>query len=278
MGFKDSLASGAAPVFIRCALGITFLWAGLGKCFESDRLNPQDAAILANVGVITSEQAIRPAALGGGGLTLAQLTIGQATVPANPPVNPPASNPGNGAPASSPAAPPPAPTVSLRTYTAADFPNGASVLRLHGVTLKLVKAANPPAGQTAVWPKILDQQPWPVAFAYAAALTEVLCGFLALTGLLGRFAGVLLAMVMGCAIWLDQLGPAIQSGQTMLGILPRHGGFDIAAWRPLLWQLSLLMCALSLACTGSGALSLDRMMGTGGGGKPATKPKGKDEI
>jgi uncharacterized membrane protein YphA (DoxX/SURF4 family) len=291
MGFKDSLANSAAPVFIRMALGVTFLWAGLGKCFESDRLAPQDAAILANVGVITTEQAVRPAvpAAQDTHSTSGGLTLALALVQVQPNTQPPGVGkaapqelltPGGLAPPSQ--APPPTLQVSpARQYTAADFPEGATVLRLHMVTLKLVKAANPPAGAPALWPKFLDRSPWPVALAYAAALTEVLCGFLALTGLLGRFAGFLLAMVMGCAIWLDQIGPAIQSGQTSLGFLPNHAGFDVAAWRPLLWQFTLLMSALSLMCTGSGGLSLDRMLGTGGGGgggKPPSKPKPKDEI
>lgn len=299
MGFKDTLATSAAPVFIRMALGVTFLWAGLGKCFESDRLAPQDAAILANVGVITTEQAVRPSSPsarndteGSSGLTLA-FTLsqgGQPSAPTGPtrsaspdapPAAPTQTNPQINTPGGAPPAiqPPPVSAGPGRQYTAADFPNGASVLRLHMVTLKLVKAANPPAGRPALWPRFLDQSPWPVALAYSAALTEVLCGFLALTGLLGRFAGFLLAMVMGCAIWLDQIGPAIQSGQTFLGFLPNHAGFDVAAWRPVLWQFALLMSALSLMCTGSGGMSLDRMLGTGGGAsKPASKSKPKDEI
>lgn len=294
MGFKDSLATSAAPVFIRMALGITFLWAGLGKCFESDRLTPQDAAILANIGVLTTEQAGRAAPTGAqrDGDGRAALTLAWALAQSNqpsgpkppgpeaPPAIPPQANPqGNPATNAPPTQPPPLSVGPARQYTASDFPDGASVLRLHMVTLKLVKAANPPAGRPALWPRFLDQSPWPVALAYTAALTEVLCGFLALTGLLGRFAGFLLAMVMGCAIWLDQIGPAIQSGQTFLGFLPNHAGFDVAAWRPLLWQFTLLMSALCLMCTGSGGLSLDRMLGTGGGGgKPPPKPKPKDEI
>jgi uncharacterized membrane protein YphA (DoxX/SURF4 family) len=297
MGFKDTLATSAAPVFLRCALGLTFLWAGLGKCFVTDHLSPADAAILANIGVITTDQASHPAAAGrGSGFTpvLAALQVqpgrqaagGQpASSPSGPTPPPPVTGPGSNSgasPATSgggglPAAPPAA--ASARRYSAADFPSGADVLRLHGVTLKLVKAANPAAGQMAVWPRILDQSPWPVALAYAAALTEVLCGFLALTGLLGRFAGFALAVVILNAIWLDQIGPAMQTGQTHFGFLPNYPGFDVNAWRPLMWQFTLLMAACALACTGSGALSLDRMLGTGvAGGKPPSKPKPKDEI
>lgn len=312
MGFKDTLATSAAPVFLRCALGITFLWAGLGKCFVTDRISPVDAAILANMAVITSDQGVspttKPSAQGGAsaGLVLAMIPVaipspilGQnsapgaaapntATPPASTPASPP-NTPASGTPAKRQAdAPPPmihqpppqTPVGKGRQYTAADFPNGAEVLRLHTVTLKLSKAANPPAGRPALWPRVLDQSPWPVALAYAAALTEVLAGFLALTGLLGRFAGFALAVVMLNAIWLDQIGPAIQAGQTSFFILPAYPAFDVNAWRPLLWQFALLMLACGLACTGSGGMSLDRMVGGGGsgGGKPASKPKPKDEI
>ena len=63
---------------------------------------------------------------------------------------------------------------------------------------------------------------------------------------------------MVAAIWLTQIGPAMQSGVTTLGFLPSFPAFDIAAWQPLLWQFILLCASASLFFAGPGGLSMDR--------------------
>ncbi len=42
-----------APMFLRIALGVVFVWAGLGKVCNDVSVKGDDAAALANMGVIT---------------------------------------------------------------------------------------------------------------------------------------------------------------------------------------------------------------------------------
>ena len=65
--------------------------------------------------------------------------------------------------------------------------------------------------------------------------------------------------VMFVAIWLTEIGPAIQSGQTTLGFLPAYEVFDVVAWRPLLFQLAVLAGAATLLMLGPGSISIDAM-------------------
>ena len=52
MLFRDRMALGVSPLFIRVALAATFLWAGAGKLFFKDmEVQGEQAAILANMGV-----------------------------------------------------------------------------------------------------------------------------------------------------------------------------------------------------------------------------------
>lgn len=66
-------------------------------------------------------------------------------------------------------------------------------------------------------------------------------------------------MMVG-AMWLTVIGPAVQSGDTMLGVLPRHDAFDGEAWMTPLWQLSLFCMAVVLFFAGPGTMSLDRLL------------------
>jgi hypothetical protein len=48
-----SCGSNVAPIFLRLALGLTFLWAGWNKVFNQIEVQGEPAAILANLGVIS---------------------------------------------------------------------------------------------------------------------------------------------------------------------------------------------------------------------------------
>ena len=65
---------------------------------------------------------------------------------------------------------------------------------------------------------------------------------------------------MGMAMWLTQIGPAIQSGNTWLGFLPMNDPWNVATYSVFLWQLALLAAGLALAFSGPGTLSLDRFI------------------
>ncbi len=80
--------------------------------------------------------------------------------------------------------------------------------------------------------------PYPVLWAWLAALVEFFGGLLVIVGLFTRFAAALIACVMVVAI----LKVKVSRGFV--------GGFE--------FDFALLLIALSLALTGSGRLSVDR--------------------
>jgi uncharacterized membrane protein YphA (DoxX/SURF4 family) len=152
----------------------------------------------------------------------------------------------------------------LQPYTAKEFPEPMMVPRVHGVTLTLVKAATPYGADgknpIALVPSFAAKGSWPVGLAYAAAVVETLGGAFLLVGLFTRLSSLGLAFTIGSAAWLTVIGPAIQNGNTIYGVIPAYPRFDVGAWQTPLWQLSLLTGALALFCAGPGALSLDRLI------------------
>ncbi|MCC6675638.1 MAG: DoxX family protein [Phycisphaerales bacterium] len=263
MGFRDRCAVSVAPFFLRVALGLTFIWAGSAKIFDEKPVRGADAAALANLGVIAAPPKAAPAVT---------------PTPTPAPVTPPApasapEKPAGGPPALLQVAPQAAPSG---VYTAEDFPTDINVRAVHkSLTLRLLSAANPSDGQMPLWPARLAQGRWPVYAAWAAALTELVGGCWLLLGLFTRLAAMGVAGVMVGAMWLTQFGPAMQTGQTYLGFIPRHPVFaadscGMPVYAMLLWQLALLGGALSLLFSGSGALAIDRaLFGGGSPSKPA---------
>lgn len=256
-----------APIFLRVALGVTFLWAGVGKFATQATVQGDDAARLANMGV-----AIAPATPAG------------KPAPADvtkPPVNPEAKPETKSGPDARPApveplpapkdagkgkspspSPPPSPSPAVpphpaasvppslmpvlmvsdspsapaapHAYAAADFPQPVEVTGLYQIALGLDHAAHPARGADGttpmpIWPRPLAKDHIPVYFAWAAALTEVLGGLFCLVGLLTRFSGFMLAGVMAVAMWLTQFGPTLQTGGGILWIIPRHDLWGVNA-------------------------------------------------
>ena len=212
-----------APLFLRLALAVTFLWAGFGKILETIPVKEGAAATLATMGIVA---------------------------------------PADGKPKD--------------TYEASDFPEEVRVRRLHGITLMLTSVNGQASDQNAATmplvPAALTQGAWPSRLAWACAITEVVGGLFVLVGLLTRLAGFSLACTMLAAMWLTQIGPAMQAGRTVLGFIPDHPPYGTdAAGSPLfamlLWQCSLLCVGLSLTFSGPGLLSFDRALFPGGKGK-----------
>jgi len=142
------------------------------------------------------------------------------------------------------------------------------VKRVMGLALSLHHAANPGVddqGQALMplWPDALAKGTLPVVFAWVAAILELVCGAAMLIGFFTRLAALPLAGTMLAAMWLTQIGPAIQSGSAVLGFLP-PGMFEMGASGPvytaILWQFALLMSALAIFLMGPGALSIDRLI------------------
>lgn len=181
------------------------------------------------------------------------------------------------------------------TYAASDFPEPVKVRGLYGITLLLKRAANPVATDAnaapmRLWPAQADQGRWPVYFGWICALTELVGGAFMLIGFLVRVAALGLAGAMGAALWLTEIGPAIQAGTAKFGILPaydfwaRNAANDFEYAMPL-WQFMLLCACLSLVVMGAGALSFDRLVaggarvqvGGGGGGGGGRRAADDDE-
>ena len=274
MRFRDSVALNFAPLFLRAALGVVFLMAGAVKVFHYTEVSGESAALLANYGVI------KPAG-----------ATPQPAPPAVPELPPPeedgtAGAPGGGATLAT------QPNYALASawqpprYTAADFPDPVKVRSLNGLVPVLHSAVHPPlhpetsAPLRPLWPdfdRARDFDPWPVYAARAVAFTELIGGALVLIGLLTRIGAFGLAGVMLGAMWLTQVGPAIQTGDTFLGFLPDHAWHDGESWMLLLFQFTLFASATSLFCTGSGTLAADRFFAPGPGEPAKKKRKPRDE-
>lgn len=241
------LGASWATLPLRLAIGLTFVWAGAGKW----------------LGEVEMPASSRPALVECG--AIADKAPGLESAAANP-LN---SQDGATVIGPSPASPPSAP-VSEEPVT---------VRRLWGLALKIHAAGQPPKRPSeafSITPGLnqpIDPSPTPGPFwpgwlssprmagvqAWSVMIVEIVAGFLVLVGLLTRPAALVLCGTMLGALWLDQLGPAIGSGQTRWGFLPSYPAFDPKAWMPILWQLALSCSCLALALLPRGPLSADRL-------------------
>ena len=154
----------------------------------------------------------------------------------------------------------------------------------HAIAGLITHAANPGFDSNGdelrpIWPAQLAQGHWPNTLALTASLSELIAGFLILIGLFTRFSSLVTLGIMAVAIWLTQIGPAIQTGDALLGFLPNRGAFDLDAagmsvWFTLLWQFSLLCISAALMFLGAGTLSLDRLVF--GGPSRANRSKSRE--
>lgn len=231
-----------APLLLRVTLGLTILWAGLGKFNAYDPVSGDDAARLANVGALELPNA-----------------------------DPKGDHAGPESETSAAA-----PTRKLM-HTAADFPNEIRARRMHtDVTLRLLKASEAKeldGGRPArrIWPTIASDSK-AVLLAWIVAVTDVAGGLCLLMGLLTRLWAVVLAGHMATGLWLIVIGPAWQSGTAIGGFLPRHDAWDMAFWSGPLWILALLTMSVSLVFLGAGSFSLDRPL-LGEAVRPQPRPK-----
>ena len=140
-----------------------------------------------------------------------------------------------------------------------------SLTRWTALALMLHRASHPAPRADAsmpgkLWPERMGRGTWPLFFAWSAAVLEVVGGVFVLAGLLTRASAAGLAGVMLSAMWLTEVGPAVQAGTTVLGFIPDRDWLAVDQWKTVFWQFSLMMGALALAFLGSGALGLDRKL------------------
>lgn len=220
--FRQRVALTLSPLVLRVVLAATFLWAGATKFSTAQITDPQRRADLITAGI----------------------------------------------------APPPEGIAAADVKPEMLDPNAAtSVTGIDLLRLTLHRAANPkpipaaasveegvePAMRTPIpiWPAYLATPTASMILAWAVVATELLAAVLVLVGLLTRFAAIGLGATMLGALWLTAIGPAIQSGNAVLGFLPNHAWNNVEAWKGPFWNLALLAMAKALFLSGAGAFSLD---------------------
>ncbi len=260
MSLGRSMSSNLAPLLLRLAVGVLFLHAGWGKVLVKMEYQPEQLAVLANMGF----GGAKDAALGGGGPVEAR-PLDEAK-PADDPADAlpePQSRTANGghivlarqksAPAE--AAPAPTMTITARVYRATDFEQPVKLLMLHNVGLALHDAAHPEDGKRALLPKAMVERPWGWSLSWAAALTEFVGGIFLIVGFLTRLSAFGIAVVMGMALWLTSIGPNLGASGAFLGILPAVG--FMGEWNMWLQQFTLFCAAMAIFLIGPGAVSID---------------------
>ena len=129
------------------------------------------------------------------------------------------------------------------------------------IALGVHKAAHPVAPAGGVWAGGVGGGGWPEVLAVGGLIAGVLGGGVGLIGLFTRLGAMAIAGTMLGAMWLTQIGPAVQSGHALLGFLPAKDWLDMMSCQTLLWQAALLAMGGALMLLGSGALAIDRAIG-----------------
>jgi uncharacterized membrane protein YphA (DoxX/SURF4 family) len=295
MLFRDRVALGFSPLFIRLALAVTFLYAGAGKIFYKDlEVQGEQAAILANMGVdipATGAPAAPPAEE-----TPDNAADEQGAEEGAATTEPPAEQaPAEEAPAEEPPAPTeegegettPEPPVAMPVrqqstaagaFTAEQFPTPVPVRRLFGIALGLHDNTTSADGSNAILPGWMAAGARPRYLAWAAALTEFFGGAFILIGFFTRFWALGLACVMAMAMWMTQIGPVVAGGAAgTLGFLPPVEQFTSEAWQTLLLQFTLFCAAMSLTFSGPGPVAFDLLFAPRrDGSKPARRKRASD--
>ncbi|HVZ31242.1 MAG TPA: hypothetical protein VG963_02390, partial [Polyangiaceae bacterium] len=168
-----------APLPLRALLGVTFLWAGLGKVLSQQSVVGQDAAVLANMGVVAPPPQPTP----------------QPDAPSQPLPEPRAdAQPRNAGQAAAPLVLAVL-SASPSSYQATDFPQPVQVRRLWGIALTAYHAAHPAPASTgaagarppfAIWPVLLSEGLFPKVQALGVTGLEIAGGSFLLIGFFTR--------------------------------------------------------------------------------------------
>lgn len=279
MTLRQRLGLGFPPILLRLVLAATFIWAGTGKFFGPVTLTPDQAALLDSIHNGSLAPApVTPPADRGGDADAETTASAQPTVllvqQSQPGEEPPA---GAAEPEQEPAEP-----TDTDTDTDTDADPDADTLgdaepapahrMVDMVTLMIYRNATPNDEGKALLPGFMAGGKWPIWIANAVAVTELLGGIMILLGLLTRLWSLGIAGVMVGALWMTSIGPVVVMGAPgwpgFFEVLPAIDAFNPQAWQTWLWQASLIAGSVSLACLGSGAMSLDRLFF----GKPGVTP------
>lgn len=245
------LALHVAPLFLRLSLGLVFLYAGWGKLLEQMPVQGEDAARLANAGLISVTQP-GTGTTGSGGATEQEVDDAEGDEATDPDETASVESgfrvvtvqqQGGGA-----------------QYTAADFAEPVDVSRRMNLVLSMM-AAN----ERGHWPDVLSSPTMLNMQSWVVTIVEFVGGCLVLLGLLTRLWALGFAGAMAGALWLTQMSPAIIGSEpAFLGFLPSIPMDDpenwMKAWMLMFFQFTLLCSSMALACAGAGGLSLDALV------------------
>lgn len=292
MRFRDHVALTLPALILRLILTLTFLWAGIGKIKGEFDVTGDDAARLAQMGVSLTEVAPPPEPirdLPGQDLPApSELIVPEG---ASDPENAPSSTEevadavldqiaqtpdGETAQADAvdeftdPAGDEEewaADQISGTTYSPDDFRGTYRVQRVAGIALVLSKAGNPGLDDeskqlASTMPAWVAAERWPIYFAWAAAITELIAAALLLFGVLTRLGAIMVVGVMLTAVWLTQIGPAAMGlTDAYLGLIPKAADpWAPSSYATLLWQLACLGMATAVFLLGSGPIGFDRAL------------------
>lgn len=268
------------PLLLRLVLAAIFIWAGYAKCFGTFDVTDENRAALVAAGVLTESGAVIDPVPD---VDVEDLipepepesepepeVIPEEDPAEDPqPVSPVEPGPGSDDPPSDPGLDEPGLDEPGEALLVAQTEPAATKVRMaNNIAMALHAAAHPEPvtddqGVTktpmALVPDALGSPPWAVRLAWAAAITELVAGILLLVGLFSRLGGLAVAWIMGVAIWLTAIGPAIQSGDAFLGFLPQPD-LVMTNYKDMFYQLALLAMGLAIAFSGGGMLSVDRFI------------------
>jgi len=274
---RDRVALALPPLLLRVTLAVTFIWSGLGKVQNTIQVQGVDAAILANMGVLTPgapatgvdpHTPSAPLPSGDGAPTPNKNPAMRPETPKSAPRTIPASF-RQDTPRPETVPPQPSPYVNTGpaspVYSAQDFPTPQPVRQMYGLALLLYKAAHPGTRADGspvmpLWPPDLASGKRPVLFAYLVVIGELGGGIMMLLGLFTRLWALVLCGVMLGALWLTAVGPAVQTGDVVFGFIPAYNRWDGAKWTVPLWNLALFTMALCIFLSGPGALAIDNLL------------------
>jgi len=292
--FSQRTALAMPPLILRLVLAATFIWAGFAKVFGTMEVTDANRPALVAAGVLSAptQTPIQPdpprdappadqepdqqpdqtppdRAPQEKGDPLPEPIVQPAPPPPadQPPADPDAQDDPQDEPQDEPQPDTASAGASVALVAQVARAPAETVAAANRLALLLHKAGNPPtsadptvAEPMPLVPKIVANPPWTVRLAWAAAIVELAAGVFLLAGFLTRLSALAVAGVMLSAMWLTEVGPAIQAGDALLGFLPNRNPWDVTAYATLLWQLALLGAALAVVFAGPGALALDRVL------------------
>ncbi len=276
MTFGQKLAYHIAPIFVRLVLGVTFLWVGLGKLIPEDyEITPENAQALVDMGAVEQPkvQGFLDAAPPDDATSDESAPDDDgATDPPDdqPPDDQPAEgDPGEGGgddPGGGGSALAPSHAIMLAQNADDDLPKLKPLFGVAVLVSQASKTTTTEDGKThkALLPAFMGDGATPKYLGWAVAIAEVFAGGFLLIGFLARVSGLAVIGIMGMAMWLTEIGPAVMGHvDAELGFLPAPPDgniFDVGAYMGLAWQLILLAGGLTIFFSGAGTLSLDRIL------------------